>query len=267
MTAGPAADAIVAAYVRDRLSVGQCALEFGLSRAQVRRVLDRRGVVRDRGRRMPRVSIDEDALVAAYRQGLSLHATAQKFGVHDRTAARVLDRHQVCRHAVHFRGRAVDEGAIVRAYRDEGKSLSAAAREAGIKPEAARRVLAAYNVTLRPPHTRKEAGIDEAAVVASRVRNGLTGAETAATFGISPQTVRRIMARHQSPAPSPADLITASKAAAILGIHRRQVPGSARTWGIEIHRTSGGHRRYRRGQITDAAARLGPGAADGTQQP
>lgn len=262
MAAGPDADAIVAAYVQDRWSVGQCALAFGLTRAQVRWVLDRRGVVRDPRRRMLRVTIDQDALAAAYRRGLSLQATARTFHVDRRTAARVLDRHQVSRHpAPRRRARDLDEAAIVRAYRDEGQRLAAVARAAGVSPAVARRVLAGHDVPLRP-----RTGVADTAVLAARTRDGLTVAETAVKFGINPTTVRRIMARHPA-APDPADLIPAGPAAAILGIPRARLEASARAWGIEVHRTPGGHRRYRRGQITDAATRHRPGAADRAPPP
>jgi hypothetical protein len=40
MTAGPDADAVVAAFAQDRLPVGKCAVKFGVTRAQIRQVIE-----------------------------------------------------------------------------------------------------------------------------------------------------------------------------------------------------------------------------------
>jgi transposase-like protein len=245
--------AVVRAYVEEGLSVGQCAIRFDLSRALVRRILDRHDIARDPARRKPRIDIDEQSLVTAYRdQGLTVAACARKFGISQRSAVRVLDRHRVPRRPP--ADLTVSGQAIARAYQDAGRPVQACAQEFGIPPSAVERILDRHGVPRRP-HRARFAGIDVPAVLAAVTRDGVTLAEAATTFGISPQTVERIRDSHPLP-PARTDLITPREAARILGLPSRDLKYKDDIWQLTIRRTPGGHRRYLRGEIEDLARRL-----------
>jgi transposase-like protein len=112
--------AIVRAYVEDRRAVGQIARTYGISRNLVRAVLARHAIPRDPARRTPRVTVDEPALIRAYRdEHRTLAECAATFGVSIPAVTRVLDRH----HIPHGRRPAPipasTEAAVIRAYRDE----------------------------------------------------------------------------------------------------------------------------------------------------
>jgi transposase-like protein len=242
--------AVVRAYVEESLSVGQCAIRFRVSRAVVRRILDRHDIARDRARRKPRIDIDEESLVAAYRdQGLTIAACARKFGISQRSAVRVLDRHRVPRRPP--ADLTVSAEAVARAYQDMGKPVQACAEEFGIPPSAVERILDRHGVPRRS-HRARFAGIDVPAVLAAVTRDGGTLAEAAANFGISQQTVQRIRDSHQRP-PARTDLIAPREAARILGLPTRELTGKDDFWPLTIRRTPGGHRRYLRGEIQDLA--------------
>jgi predicted DNA-binding protein (UPF0251 family) len=246
--------ALIRAYAEEGLSVGECAIRFNVSRGPVRRVLDSYGIARDPARRKPRINIDEGSLAAAYfDEGLTVEACARKFGISGKAANRVLDRHRVPRRS--RPKRTVTAEAVVSAYLHEEKSLLVCAREFGIHHSTVLRILDRHQVPRRPRRRPRFAGINVPAVLAALTREGQTIAGTAAAFGISGQTVERIRDSYPVP-PAREDLIAPGQAAAILGIPSRKLARKEDFWQLTVRRTSGGHRRYVRGEIEDLARHL-----------
>jgi hypothetical protein len=89
------------------------------------------------------------------------------------------------------------------------------------------------------------------------VQKGLESAQQTRRPRNTAPRQRRITARNPAPAPGPDDLIPTGEAAAILGgVHPKTVRRAEQKWNLEVRHTEGGHRRYRRGQITALAAQL-----------
>ena len=128
MIADPDAGAIVAAFTRDRLTVGRCAVTFGVTRAQVRQVIEA-AIVRafcDQGHqpvaiarqmhmrvdtirwilashdvplRSRSADVDVKAVVAARtRDGLTNQQAAGKFGISAATVRRIMQQHRPAPH-------------------------------------------------------------------------------------------------------------------------------------------------------------------------
>ena len=74
----------------------QCATLFGVSRTTVMKFLAAEGVAARRAGR----DLDEPAVAAAYRNGLSLRECAARFGASERRIATVLERQGVPRRPV-----------------------------------------------------------------------------------------------------------------------------------------------------------------------
>jgi lambda repressor-like predicted transcriptional regulator len=88
--------AVAAAYRDRRMSMQQCAVMFGVSRTTIMKFLAAEGIVpREPGR-----DLDEPAMAAAYRDGLSLRACAARWGISERRVATVLERQGVPRRPV-----------------------------------------------------------------------------------------------------------------------------------------------------------------------
>jgi hypothetical protein len=88
--------AVAAAYRDRRMSMQQCAVMFGVSRATIMKFLAAEGVTP----RSPGRALDEPAMAAAYRDGLSLRACAARWGISERRVATVLERQGVPRRPV-----------------------------------------------------------------------------------------------------------------------------------------------------------------------
>lgn len=104
----------------------------------------------------------------------------------------------------------------------------------------------------QPARSAARAVTDDAAIAAAVRRDGLTLAQAAARFGISRKRAGLIRVTHQGP-PVRTDAITASAAAAILGITPGWLIQGAAYRTLTVRRTPGGHRRYVRGEVEDLA--------------
>jgi hypothetical protein len=88
--------AVAAAYRDRRLTMQQCAVLFGVSRTTIMKFLAAERVAP----RRPGRELDEPAVAAAYRDGLSLRECAARFGVSERRVGAVLESQGVPRRPV-----------------------------------------------------------------------------------------------------------------------------------------------------------------------
>jgi Uncharacterised protein family (UPF0175) len=88
--------AVAAAYRDRRLTMQQCAAMFGVSRTTVMKFLAAEGVPS----RRPGRDLDEPAVAAAYRDGMSLRECAVRFGASERRITAALERQGVPRRPV-----------------------------------------------------------------------------------------------------------------------------------------------------------------------
>ena len=88
--------AVAAAYRDQQMTMQQCAVLFGVSRTTIMKFLAAAEVTP----RRPGRDLDEPAVAAAYRDGLSLRECAARFGVSERRVAAVLEHQGVPRRPV-----------------------------------------------------------------------------------------------------------------------------------------------------------------------
>ena len=150
VTADPDDGVIVAAFTRDRLTVGRCAVRFGVTRAQVRQVI-------------------EAAIVRAFRdQGQQPVAIARQMHMRADTIRWILASHDV---PLRSRSADVDVKAVVAARTRDGLTIQQAAGKFGISAATVRRIMQQH----RPaPHP--------ADLIPAR--------EAAALLGITPKQLR-----------------------------------------------------------------------------
>lgn len=163
MTADRDADVIVAAFTRDRLTVGRCAVKFGVTRAQVRQVI-------------------EAAIVRAYRdQKQQPVAIGRKMHMRADTICWILASHDV---PLRTRSADVDGRAVVAARTRDGLTNQQAAGKFGISTATVRRIMQQHRPT---PHPDDLIPVREAASLLGMTRKQL---RTAAEMrGIEVQTL------------------------------------------------------------------------------
>lgn len=189
------AEQLIAAYVDQGLSVGECVERFGISREIVRRTLDSGGVARDRRRRRRRIRIDEQALITAYRDRLlTIAQCAQQFGIGPKAVVHVLARHDVPRRAAgRPRLNPAVQAALISAYRDRQLTIAQCAEEFATSPSTVRRILRRNDIPARPPGRRSPRGLPEQAIVSAYRDERLSVRQCAARFTASTKTIIRVL--------------------------------------------------------------------------
>lgn len=149
MIADPDGDTIVAAFTRDRLTVGRCAVKFGVTRAQVRQVI-------------------EAAIVRAYRdQEHQPIAIARQMHMGVDTIRWILASHDV---PLRSRSADVDVNAVVAARTRDGLTNQQAADKFGISTATVRRIMKQHQL---PPHPADLIRVREAAALLGITRKQL----------------------------------------------------------------------------------------------
>ena len=190
------AEQLIAAYLDQGLSVGECVERFGISREIVRRTLDSGGVARDRRRRRQRIRIDEQALITAYRdRQLTIAQCAEEFATSPSTVRRILRRNDIPARPPGRRSlRRLPEQSIVSAYRDERLSVRQCAARFRASTRTIVRVLEQAGVPRRPSG-RSSPTVDDEQLIAAYVNQGLPVRQCAQRFRISPGAVLRALDR------------------------------------------------------------------------
>jgi transposase len=239
--------AVAAAY-QQGMTIRQCAVAFGIAQATVANVLDREGVPRRRHGRVPARGVDEDALLARYRAGLSVSACAREFGISRDVATGILNRRGVPRRPP----ARVNERAVVAAYQ-RSRSVRECAREFGITRRTAIRVLDRHRISRTPGIRKPLSGPDVQALVAA-YRSGLSVRRCADRFAIHPYQAARLLdeqgiPRRTRPSVDPAELVaayrdeglTVRQCADRFGVGRDTAARALRRSGVPI-RGKGGYR-------------------------
>lgn len=174
---------------------------FGASGATVAKALRSRHVpVRARGGQ-PSVSAEqEDAIVAAYRDGDRPHLLAARFGLSDSVIAAVLDRHGIPRPGSRrvFTDPQLDE--VVTRYQ-AGASIEQVAAHFGVSAGAVTNALDLRNVPRRSKtsHVRRALTDTEAHDAAEFYRSGESVGEIARAFGVHRSTIDRVLRNQNVP--------------------------------------------------------------------
>jgi transposase len=138
----------------------------------------------------------EQAIIAAYRAGNSIHTVGAAFGVGKNTVWKTLVRHNEPRRQPGKYAKpptleiAARDAAVIAAYRDR-QSVHAVSRSLGLSVSFVWKLLVRHGV---PRRTRPEPR-DPAPIIAG-YRAGLSQAKLGAAFGISRARVGKILKRH-----------------------------------------------------------------------
>ena len=198
----PTVEELIAGYINEGLTTAELAARYGVSESRVHARLRRRGVqLRPGGIRPERVDAERaerrpvelvEEIIALYQSGLAQSAVAAQVGVHRVVVRDVLRRAGVEQRPVQRKLPPVTEWAD--RYVDGGETGGEIGASYGVAPGSVLRALAVAGVERRPAKVRMPA-LDDDAVVACYIDEGLSLQATAARLGVSLPRVRAAVGR------------------------------------------------------------------------